>query len=122
MVVIEQGLESRKLNLGRNAWLIAYDIGDPRRLARVHRLVRSRAIPLQYSVFIAWLKERDVLQLADSIGKIIDPGQDDVRLYHLPARLELHVLGRQWMPDGVVLYQEGCTMDFAAGDMEKVVE
>ncbi len=100
------------LDIGRDAWLVAYDIRDPRRLARVHRLLKAQAVPLQYSVFIAWLKAPAVETLAGAIESRIDPRQDDVRLYHLPSRLELHALGRQWLPSGVSLFREGSAMDF----------
>ncbi len=36
-------------------YVIAYDITDPRRLARVHRELREAAFPVQYSVFLATL-------------------------------------------------------------------
>ena len=37
------------------AWLVCYDIAEPRRLARVWRAVREFGVPLQYSVFWARL-------------------------------------------------------------------
>ena len=33
------------------AWLITYDITDPRRLVRLHRFLVRQATPVQYSVF-----------------------------------------------------------------------
>jgi hypothetical protein len=37
------------------AWLVCYDIAEPRRLARVGRAAREFAVPLQYSVLWARL-------------------------------------------------------------------
>lgn len=33
-------------------WLIGYDITDPRRLGRIHRAMVSRAMPIEYSIFL----------------------------------------------------------------------
>ena len=33
------------------AWLIAYDISDPKRLNRVHRFVIKHCVPVQYSLY-----------------------------------------------------------------------
>lgn len=92
---------------GTNAWLIAYDIADPRRLGRVHRLLKKVAVPIQYSVFLAWLNERQLRWLVEQLRSRIRVCEDDVRLYHLPVVAELTVLGRQWMPDGVHLFRNG---------------
>lgn len=92
---------------GHNAWLIAYDIADPRRLGRVHRLLKKVAMPIQYSVFLAWLNDREVELLAEELRGHINVREDDVRLYHLPAATELTTLGKQWLPDGVQLLRDG---------------
>lgn len=92
---------------GSNAWLIAYDIADPRRLGRVHRLLKKVAIPIQYSVFLAWLNERQLRWLVGQLRDRIQAREDDVRLYHLPASAELTVLGKQWLPEGVQLFRNG---------------
>jgi CRISPR-associated protein Cas2 len=70
------------------AWLVCYDIAEPRRLARVWRAVREFGVPLQYSVFWARL---DGIGLAGALGAIaarIDPRADDVRLYPLPENVQ----------------------------------
>lgn len=92
---------------GSNAWLIAYDIADPRRLGRVHRLLKKVAIPIQYSVFLAWLNERQLGWLVEQLRSRIDAREDDVRLYHLPVTTELTTLGKQWLPQGVQLLRDG---------------
>lgn len=92
---------------GSNAWLIAYDIADPRRLGRVHRLLKKVAIPIQYSVFLAWLNERQLSWLVEQLRSRVQIREDDVRLYHLPATAELTVLGKQWMPEGIHLFRDG---------------
>jgi CRISPR-associated protein Cas2 len=85
------------------AWLVCYDIAEPRRLARVWRAVREFGVPLQYSVF--WSRLDDV-GLGEALGAVatrIDPRFDDVRLYPLPENVQITGLGRDVVPIGVDL-------------------
>ncbi|RMF21205.1 MAG: CRISPR-associated endonuclease Cas2 [Deltaproteobacteria bacterium] len=75
-------------------YLIAYDITDPKRLRRIHRFMRRRAIPLQYSVFIASLTPGRLDELLLGAGRLIDELHDDVRCYALPTVTEVLALGR----------------------------
>ncbi|MGQ0656650.1 MAG: CRISPR-associated endonuclease Cas2 [Chromatiales bacterium] len=94
------------LNQSR-AWLIAYDITDPDRLRRVHRFIRRRAVPVQYSVFAAEDTPARMGQLRSELAEIIDPRTDDVRIYPVPANPDLVVLGKRALPDGVLLLRGG---------------
>ncbi len=89
------------------AYLIAYDIADPRRLYRVHRYLKSVALDLQYSVFAGMLSERQLLGVLRELEARIHPGQDDVRAYPLPERCQAVALGRQHLPEGVFLSEAG---------------
>lgn len=84
-------------------FLLAYDIADPRRLARVHRTVKQQGIPLQYSLFLIADTPSVLDGLLAELDDIIDPRADDVRVYTLPARLDATSLGRQSLPMGVML-------------------
>jgi CRISPR-associated protein Cas2 len=80
------------------AWLVCYDIAEPRRLARVGRAAREFGVPLQYSVLCA--------RLDGAMGEIatrIDPRRDDVRFYPLPENVQITGLGRDVVPLGVDL-------------------
>lgn len=68
----------------RKQWyLIQYDIADPARLRRVHRLLKSCALAIQNSVF-AWLGcSTELASLQDKLQQIIDPNTDDIRGYRL---------------------------------------
>jgi CRISPR-associated protein Cas2 len=90
-------------DFGPDAWLIAYDIADPRRLASVHRYLKRYALAVQYSVFLGWFSARQVDSLRRGLEQRIDPRRDDVRLYHLPSRTQLYRFGRQWLPERVYL-------------------
>ncbi len=76
-------------------WIVAYDIRDPKRLVRVHRYMIKHAEPLQRSVFMARMSTLDLLLLREGLAELIDPRQDDIRMYPLPAHLEIVRLGRQ---------------------------
>jgi CRISPR-associated protein Cas2 len=85
------------------AWLVCYDIAEPRRLARVWRAVREFGVPLQYSVFWARL---DDIGLGTALGAIvtrIEPRRDDVRFYPMPENVQITGLGRDVVPVGVDL-------------------
>ncbi|MEW5977184.1 MAG: CRISPR-associated endonuclease Cas2 [Acidobacteriota bacterium] len=88
-------------------WLIAYDISDPRRLVRVHRYLKRHAIPVQYSVFVLHGNQLRLEGVLDGLADIIAPDADDVRAYHLPDRCEVTMLGRQSLPEGVMVGASG---------------
>ncbi len=85
------------------AWLICYDIADPRRLARVHRAACRFAVPVQYSVFWARLGRVELNDALREIATRIDPRADDVRFYPLPDNVIVHGIGRGALPEGVWL-------------------
>ena len=86
---------------GTRACLIAYDIADPRRLARVARVVARSALRIQYSVYVAKLSPRQLRDLEAALRDVIDPAADDLRIYPLPARLDAVWYGRPTWPEGI---------------------
>jgi CRISPR-associated protein Cas2 len=84
-------------------YLIAYDIADAKRLARVHRYMKRVAVPLQYSVFVTRLTERQLDKVMAALARLINPRQDDVRAYPVPASPEWRWLGAPALPEDVHL-------------------
>lgn len=87
--------------------LLAYDIADRKRLAKVHRTLKRVGIPLQYSVFLVPGTQAMLESLLLELSDIIVPSDDDIRLYTLPAHLQVSQLGRQRMSDGILLVGNG---------------
>jgi len=88
---------------GRNRpWLLCYDIADPRRLQRVHRVARRHGTPLQYSLFHIAATRRDAQAVLAWIEPEIDPRADDVRIYPLSTLGRAIVRGRGRVADGVL--------------------
>lgn len=89
-------------------YVVCYDIsGDPRRLTRVHRFLSSRAVPIQYSVFLGFFTADQLDDVLSELREIIDPRRDDVRAYPLPRQPRILGLGRALFPDGVQLVHAG---------------
>ena len=86
--------------------IIAYDIADPKRLAKLHRMLKKIALPLQYSVFYMRMSDKQRDKLADSLENKIDPQSDDVRIYALPKHFTACCLGRKAIMDGLQLSWE----------------
>jgi CRISPR-associated protein Cas2 len=84
-------------------YLIAYDIADPKRLRRVHRLLIDEAVPVQYSVFVTRASRARITRIVGDLEKEIDKRADDVRIYLLPPAAEVQVFGRKALPDGIRL-------------------
>ncbi|MBN8454021.1 CRISPR-associated endonuclease Cas2 [Accumulibacter sp.] len=84
------------------AFVIGYDISDPRRLLRVHREMCKHATPLEYSIFLLVGSENDKKLCLLEIGSLIEPQEDDVRCYALPARGFQGRIGRASLPEGIV--------------------
>ncbi len=88
-------------------WLIAYDVACPRRWRRLYRLVRESSVRLQWSVFAVTDPKFRPSAFLSAAATILDPGEDDLRLYSLSGRkarngaaLSHFVLpaGIQWRP------------------------
>jgi CRISPR-associated protein Cas2 len=69
--------------------IVAYDIADPVRLRRVHRIVRDFGDPLQYSVFACQLGEKDRAVLEARLLEAMNAQVDQVLFADLgPVRRE----------------------------------
>lgn len=88
-------------------YLIAYDIANPRRLGKVHRILKKQGLPVQYSVFTVVMKRPRLLRLLERIEQQIEKREDDVRCYRLPSRADAVTLGRQFFPEDVMLFTGG---------------
>lgn len=80
-------------------WLIAYDIREPRRLARVHRFLTRVAVPVHYSVFAARGSLAAMRELAGELRARIDGRADDVRIYPVPDKPFVHTIGATLLPE-----------------------
>lgn len=75
-------------------YIIAYDIREPKRLAKIHRTIKKVAIPIQKSVFLAHLCKTELASLEATLNQIIAQKQDDIRIYKLPATIsQIQMLG-----------------------------
>lgn len=84
-------------------YLICYDVAEPRRLQRIHYYLKHHALAVQYSVFLARASERRLESILAGLAERIDPEEDDVRAYPLPADCQPVSLGRQYFPSGLLL-------------------
>lgn len=94
----------------QRAWLIAYDIRDPRRLSRLYAFIRRHTIPVQYSVYLFEGHAGALGELLLKIRQRIDNAVDDVRAYLIPERVEIYTYGRGSLP------ASACYVSTLAGD------
>jgi CRISPR-associated protein Cas2 len=63
--------------------VVSYDIPDDKRRLKVMKALEGVGEHVQYSVFECRLKRRDVTRLRRRLEGLIEPKEDDVRLYLL---------------------------------------
>lgn len=85
-------------------YLICYDIADPKRLGRVHRCVVKRATFVQLSVYYLRGDRNELYQLLDSVEKLLEEKEDDVRVYMVEALDKAIQLGQSYLPEEVLLF------------------
>lgn len=86
----------------REPHILAYDIADPKRLRRVHKLLKAWGMPVQYSVFVVDLTSRGADTLFAALARIADADADDVRLYRIGQGVHCW-RGRAPLPEGMIL-------------------
>lgn len=63
--------------------VLAYDIPDDRRRARLFKTLKRFGSPVQESVFEFHLNQSEILHLKRAVREVINDGQDQVRYYFL---------------------------------------
>ncbi len=59
-------------------YFVTYDVADPKRLARVFRVMKSAGLHVQFSVFCCDLTERQCETLKMDLLDVIKPSEDQV--------------------------------------------
>lgn len=67
----------------RDFYVLAYDISDDRRRAKIARLMESMGARVQGSVFEAYLKANELEDLLRRAKKVMKPQEDGLRVYPL---------------------------------------
>lgn len=91
----------------RRDLLVCYDISGPRRLRRVHRLMRKWGMPLQYSVFYCRLSDRERRRLEYALEGLIEISKDDVRVYRIRGFYAIEYRGVGSLPENIDYYLTG---------------
>jgi CRISPR-associated protein Cas2 len=83
-------------------WMVCYDIANPKRLARIFKLLKSHGVPIQYSVFLVRASVLEMQRIVAKIQTIICDTEDDVRAYQIPAKNCRVLLGQALLPDVLI--------------------
>jgi CRISPR-associated protein Cas2 len=68
---------------GRDFYVLAYDIADDKRRAKIARLMESMGARVQGSVFEAYLNTAELDRLLKRAFRILDREEDSLRIYCL---------------------------------------
>lgn len=70
----------------RRSYLLCYDIGDPKRLRRTHRVAKAYGEPWQFSVFYCILSEIDRVRLERDLAEVANLKEDQILIIDLGLR------------------------------------
>ncbi|MEW5945433.1 MAG: CRISPR-associated endonuclease Cas2 [bacterium] len=87
----------------RRCYLTAYDIREPKRLRKVHKLMKGYGEAWQYSIFFCVLKDIDRVRMQSDLKELINQDEDQVLIIDLGqdetvARNAATVIGLQLPP------------------------
>lgn len=77
---------------GHMLYVVAYDISDPKRLAKVAKTCEDYGIRVQYSIFECHLEPDTFETLWLTLLDIINPDEDRLVAYHLDAKCAARTL------------------------------
>ncbi len=69
----------------RAAYLVAYDIAEPKRWRRVYRLLMGHGDPLQLSIFVCWLSLTERKLMEESLTTMLNLKEDRLLFAELGA-------------------------------------
>lgn len=77
----------------RRLYLIAYDVCDQRRLAKVRELLKAYSTGGQKSVYECWLSPAELVEVTEALQGLIEMTEDRVHIVTLDGRSRPAVLG-----------------------------
>lgn len=77
----------------RTLYLVAYDVADHKRLARVHKYLSGWKVDGQKSFFECWMTPAECVRVMGELAGLIDPAEDRVHLFQLDPRMEPRCYG-----------------------------
>lgn len=87
-------------------FVVCYDIKDPKRLKKVHRLISKELLQIQYSIYYGILSLQDMDALIGKLERIIDSHHDDVKVYQTQSLESAFIKGKR-STDIMLLGEEG---------------
>ena len=77
-------------------YVISYDVPDDRRRLKIAKALEQVGTRVQYSVFEAYLEDKDLTQLRQRLKRVLDPKTDGLRMYRLcgECRRTVETIGR----------------------------
>ena len=66
---------------GRSFYLLAYDVTDDRRRAKLAKFLESLGARVQGSVFEAYLTDEELKKLKTRVQRVLEMKQDSLRIY-----------------------------------------
>ncbi|MDQ7031615.1 MAG: CRISPR-associated endonuclease Cas2 [Desulfonauticus sp.] len=76
--------------------IVTYDISDPKRLYRVHNLLKDYGVPVQYSVFECDLNQEQIEEMLLNLKQEMDFDNDALLIYPVceMCRRKVHICGQ----------------------------
>lgn len=91
----------------RRCYVVCYDIREPKRLRRVHKLMKAFGEAWQYSVFYCTLKAIDRVRMENALREILNLKQDQVLILDLGANEEVARESSTFMGPGMPEAESG---------------
>lgn len=87
----------------RQAYIVTYDICDPKRLRRVYKLMRGWGEHLQLSVFRCELNKRELIEVRAGLATLIHHDEDQVLFVDIGpvegrGSVSISALGKPYQP------------------------
>ncbi|WP_460177479.1 CRISPR-associated endonuclease Cas2 [Thermodesulfovibrio hydrogeniphilus] len=79
--------------MSKTFYIIAYDISDHQRLAKVSNFLKGYRIGGQKSVYECFLTEGELKFVTSKLRRLIHPGFDRIHVFVMDKRLKPHTLG-----------------------------
>ena len=90
--------------MGRSRlFAIAYDIPSDNRRVRTANVLKSYGERVQYSVFECFLDSKELRELKERLLRVIDEGEDSVRIYPIGTPVDILGIGEQRQDEDLIL-------------------